>query len=328
MWKAKQPYNVNVAGTAAALASLADTDELAENVALLRQERTRLFELLSSFTGLQVPPSQANFILCKVKNMPAIRLKEELAQGGILVRYYNNRYLKDYIRVSVGRPQDSEILFNALQEIFNEKPTRITATADSALSRQAKVERQTRETLVEVRLKIDGRGHSQIRTGLPFFDHMLQQIAVHGLFDLDINARGDLEIDPHHTVEDTALALGDAFQKALGERRGLVRTAAAYSPMDESLAWVCVDFSGRPYTVLQGNWTDGYAGDIPLSLFKHFLESFAGRAGCNLHARIEYGNDTHHQIEAIFKALGRVLDAANRHRPPAGPNPSPPVKEC
>ena len=176
--------------------------------------------------------------------------------------------------------------------------------------RQSNISRTTGETKIELALDIDGTGKHEITTGVPFFDHMLTQIAVHGLFDLKLHAQGDLEIDPHHTIEDTGLALGQAFREALGDRRGIVRMASAYCPMDESLALVAVDFSGRPYTVVQAEWNAPYIGGVPVTLFPHFLESFALEARCNLHARILYGRDDHHQAEAIFKALARAMNAA------------------
>ena len=176
--------------------------------------------------------------------------------------------------------------------------------------RRSNISRTTGETKIELALDIDGTGKHEITTGVPFFDHMLTQIAVHGLFDLKLHAQGDLEIDPHHTIEDTGLALGQAFREALGDRRGIVRMASAYCPMDESLALVAVDFSGRPYTVVQAEWNAPYIGGVPVTLFPHFLESFALEARCNLHARILYGRDDHHQAEAIFKALARAMNAA------------------
>lgn len=333
LWKAKQPYNVNVAASAAAVASLQDLDTLAANVALLRQERERLFERLGGVPFLRPFPSQSNFILCQVLGRSAKALKEALAQMGILVRYYNSPLLQDYIRVSVGRPQDSDALLSALQTLAAEPAAAIPVTGGSpkrevpptsapeasppaAVSlRRAVLTRQTGETQVEVRLDIDGSGSHQIDTGLPFLDHMLAQIAVHGLFDLYIKAAGDLHIDPHHTLEDVALTLGSAFQQALGERAGIVRMASADCPMDESLAWVAVDFSGRPYTVFQVDWHTPAIGSLPTSLFAHFFESFALNARCNLHAAVRYGRDDHHQAEALFKALGRALCAAARIDP-------------
>jgi len=193
--------------------------------------------------------------------------------------------------------------------------TRPLKSEAASNARQANIHRQTSETQVEVRLDIDGNGRYQIDTGLPFLDHMLTQIAVHGLFDLYIQARGDLHIDAHHTMEDIALALGSAFQEALGSREGIVRMASADCPMDESLAWVAIDFSGRPYSVIQVEWHGSEVGGLPVSLFAHFLESFAIQARCNLHVHLRYGRDDHHQAEAIFKALARAMCAATRIDP-------------
>jgi histidinol-phosphate aminotransferase len=317
LWKAKQPYNVNVAATAAALASLEDLEYLAGNVTRIRQERARLLSMLADVPYLRPFPSQANFILCQVTDRPAQELKNDLAKKGVLVRHYNNALLQDYIRASVGRPQDSDALISALQE----RPVSIPVTGvESAQepappTRQASLTRQTGETKVEVRLNIEGSGQHQINTGLPFLDHMLTQIAVHGLFDLTIQAEGDLHIDPHHTMEDVALTLGSAFQQALGDKTGIVRMASAECPMDESLAWIALDFSGRPYSVIQVEWHGPSVGNLPVSLFAHFLESFAVQARCTLHVHVRYGRDDHHQAEAIFKALARALDAATRIDP-------------
>lgn len=181
--------------------------------------------------------------------------------------------------------------------------------------RTATIERKTNETDIRLSLNLDGRGRADIQTGLGFLDHMLHHIALHGLFDLELRAQGDLHVDEHHTVEDCALALGEAFDQALGSRRGIHRMGSFYVPMDESLAFVAVDFSGRPYTVVQAQWRTPSVGGIATSLFPHFLESFAVAARCNLHARVLYGRDDHHQAEALFKALGRALDAATRLDP-------------
>jgi len=187
------------------------------------------------------------------------------------------------------------------------KPTRIGA-----------IQRQTNETDIQVRLDLDGRGACQVDTGIGFLDHMLHHLAVHGLFDLELQARGDLHVDPHHTLEDCALALGQAFDQALGSRQGIVRMASYYVPMDDALAFIAVDLSGRPYTVIQAEWTAPLLGNIPTSLFLHFFESLAVTARCNLHARLLYGRDDHHKVEALFKALARALEAATRLDPRRG----------
>lgn len=176
--------------------------------------------------------------------------------------------------------------------------------------RTSTINRKTQETEVTVRLGLDGTGAYTIESGLPFLDHMLSQLALHGLFDLEMHAKGDLQVDPHHTVEDCALALGEAFDRALGARSGIARAGSAYMPLDEALAFVVVDLSGRPYAVIQADWHTPYVGNIPTSLFPHFLESFAVTSRCNLHARVLYGRDDHHQVEALFKALARALSAA------------------
>lgn len=186
--------------------------------------------------------------------------------------------------------------------------------------RHSEINRKTTETDIHLSLNLDGSGKHTIDTGIGFLDHMLTHIAVHGLFDLELHAKGDLHVDVHHTVEDCALALGQALDHALGNRGGIVRTASAYVPMDESLAFVVIDLSGRPYTVIQAEWHTPSTGNIPTSLFPHFLESLAIAGRMNLHARVLYGRDDHHQAEALFKALGRALDGATRLDPRRGMN--------
>ncbi len=176
--------------------------------------------------------------------------------------------------------------------------------------RSATIKRQTRETAVNLTLHLDGSGAHDIKTGVGFLDHMLRHVAVHGLFDLKVRATGDLEIDAHHTIEDVAIVLGQTLDKALGERAGIQRLGHAYVPMDEALAFVAVDLSGRAYPVIQADWHTPTIGQMPTSLVPHFLETLAVHGRLNLHARIEYGRDDHHQAEALFKALGRALRTA------------------
>jgi len=181
--------------------------------------------------------------------------------------------------------------------------------------RTATIERRTTETQVQVTLDLDGSGQCDVSTGVGFLDHMLRHVAVHGLLDITVHAQGDLEIDPHHTVEDVALALGACLDRALGERKGLVRMGHAYVPMDESLAFVAVDLSGRPYAVIVADWSAPTIGQMPTTLVPHFLESLATTGRMNLHARVLYGRDDHHKAEALFKALGRALEMAVRVEP-------------
>ncbi len=184
--------------------------------------------------------------------------------------------------------------------------------------RKATIHRQTRETDIQLTLNLDGTGQYEIETGAGFLDHMLTHVAAHGLFDLTVRASGDLHIDPHHTVEDVALVLGQAFAEALGDKTGITRMGSATVPMDESLAFVAVDLSGRPYCVTEVDWTGPTVGGLPVTLIPHFFESFAVTARANVHARVLYGWDDHHKAEGLFKALGRALDAATRPDPRRG----------
>jgi imidazoleglycerol-phosphate dehydratase len=183
------------------------------------------------------------------------------------------------------------------------------------MTRTAEIHRVTKETDVLVRLEIDGSGQVDISTGVGFYDHMLHHVAHHGLFDLTIKATGDLHIDEHHTVEDVAITLGQVLDKALGDRKGISRMADAWVTMDEALAQVIIDLSGRPYAVFTGTFDTPKIGGLGTSLIPHALESLATHARMNLHTRVLYGRDDHHKAEAIFKALGRALDAATQIDP-------------
>ncbi len=181
--------------------------------------------------------------------------------------------------------------------------------------RTATVTRKTNETDVRVSLTLDGRGRYTIDTGIGFLDHMLTHIARHGLFDLQVQARGDVAVDAHHTVEDVALALGRAFGEALGERRGIVRMADATVPMDEALATVAVDIGGRGYAVVQAGFASPMIGQMDADLFAHFVQTLAQEARMNIHARVLYGSNDHHKAEGLFKALARALDRATQIDP-------------
>ena len=189
-------------------------------------------------------------------------------------------------------------------------------------TRSATITRHTAETQITLSLNLDGSGAAEISTGVGFFDHMLHHVAHHGLFDLRVQAEGDLHIDAHHTVEDVAICLGRALDEALGERRGIARMGAAYVPMDEALARVVVDLSGRPYAVVQASFDAPAVGQMPTALVAHVLESVAFNARMNLHAAVLYGRDDHHKAEALFKALGRALSVAVALDPRRGGVPS------
>lgn len=181
--------------------------------------------------------------------------------------------------------------------------------------RTTELTRQTKETSVRLALNVDGTGRYQIDTGLGFFDHMLTQIAVHGFFDLIVKARGDLHIDAHHTIEDCAMVLGQAFHTALGDKAGIARMATCFVPMDDALSRTAIDLSGRAYSRVEVDWQGPTVGQLPTSLIEHFLESFAVACRCNLHAAVLYGRDNHHMAESLFKGLGRALDEATQIDP-------------
>lgn len=173
--------------------------------------------------------------------------------------------------------------------------------------REAQLERNTKETQIKGNLRIDGTGLYQISTGIRFLDHMLELFSKHGAFDLELKATGDLDVDQHHTVEDTGIVLGDLFSKALGDRRGINRSGYFVQPMDESLAVVAVDLGGRPTLVLDQQVNVVHVGDLQTELLHDFFEGFTNHAGANLHVKVLYGRSNHHKIEAIFKCFARAL---------------------
>jgi imidazoleglycerol-phosphate dehydratase len=187
------------------------------------------------------------------------------------------------------------------------------------VARRTKIERNTTETQIAIALDLDGSGQRSIATPLPFLSHMLEAFARHGVFDLDVAATGDVEIDGHHTVEDIGLVLGNAFEQALGDRAGIVRYGWATLPMDEVLVTVALDFCGRPAFVWRVAGLDGkWIGDFDCELVKEFFAAFATRAQCNLHVVVHYGGNAHHMIECMFKAFARAADAATRIDPRLG----------
>ena len=177
--------------------------------------------------------------------------------------------------------------------------------------RTAAVTRETAETEIEVMLAVDGDGDATVETGIGFFDHMLSSFAMHGLFDLTVRCDGDLDVDDHHTVEDVTIAVGEAFDEALGEKRGIHRFADRRVPLDEAIASVVVDVSGRPYFAFDGGFSQESVGGMTSHMAKHFCRSLATNAGLTLHAGVE-GENAHHEIEALFKCLARALDDATR----------------
>ena len=175
------------------------------------------------------------------------------------------------------------------------------------MPRTASIRRNTKETQISLRLNLDGRGKSQISTGIPFFDHMLDLVARHGAFDLQLQAQGDLQVDQHHTVEDVGIALGEAVNNALGNRRGILRAGYFLMPMDETLAVAAIDLGGRAFCVVNAKFSARRVGDFQTELVEDFFQGFAQSARANVHLRLLYGRSSHHQVEALFKAFARAL---------------------
>ena len=180
------------------------------------------------------------------------------------------------------------------------------------VERRALVKRRTSEVSAEIDVDLDGTGKFDIRTGIPFFDHMLSQFAKHGYFDLSVKAEGDIDVDFHHTVEDVGLTLGEAFSRALGDKRGIARYGHAIIPFDDALVVAAVDLSDRPCLVFRGDLPKGKVGEFDVELAEEFFKSFSSSLRCNLHMDVRRGTNLHHAVEATFKALGRSMDAASR----------------
>jgi imidazoleglycerol-phosphate dehydratase len=178
--------------------------------------------------------------------------------------------------------------------------------------RQGVIERKTKETEIEIKINIDGSGVADIDTGIGFFDHMLDLFAFHGKFDLTVKCNGDLEVDTHHTVEDIGISLGKAFLEAMGDKKGIRRYSTVFLPMDEALARVALDISGRAYLVYEDKLSKDYLGQMDTQNFKEFLRAFINEARITLHAEVLYGDNDHHKIEAVFKGIGRALAEASQ----------------
>ena len=180
------------------------------------------------------------------------------------------------------------------------------------MARCATIERNTKETKIRLTLDLDGTGKADIHTGIGFFDHMLNGFARHGLFDLKLCVDGDLEVDTHHTIEDTGIVLGQAFAKALGDKAGIARFGSFYVPMDEALAFTALDISGRPFVVFEASFLQERVGEYDSCMTEEFVRAFAVNGGITLHTRLEYGTNAHHGIEAIFKSIAHALRLAVR----------------
>jgi imidazoleglycerol-phosphate dehydratase len=181
------------------------------------------------------------------------------------------------------------------------------------MPRTAQIRRNTKETQIQLRLNLDGRGKAQVSTGIPFFDHMLDLVTRHGGFDLWLKATGDLDVDQHHTVEDVGIALGEAVNAALGNKRGILRAGYFLMPMDETLAAAAIDLGGRSSCVVKARFSAARVGDFQTELVEDFFQGFAQAARANVHLRVLYGRSSHHQVEALFKAFARALRFAVSH---------------
>jgi histidinol-phosphate aminotransferase len=309
-YRVKPPYNVSTPNQKAALETLSMNSLVMRRVDEIVKEREVLKrELLRIPSVNKIWPSDANFLLVKVDDPDVVY--DQLIRRKIIVRNRNSQ-VPGALRITVGTPSENRKLLSALAEItgvtLGESNEGLVGFAATGGGRTAEVTRITSETSVVIKLSLDGEGLSTIDTGIGFLDHMLTQFARHGDIDLDVSASGDTEVDEHHTVEDVALALGEAFDRALGHRRGIERFGFLL-PMDDALAQVAIDFGGRPCLVWDVKFSTERTGGIGNDMFRHFFSSFCDSARCNLNIKAEGYND-HHKIEAIFKAFARSVKMA------------------
>jgi histidinol-phosphate aminotransferase/imidazoleglycerol-phosphate dehydratase/histidinol-phosphatase len=299
--KVQAPYPLTQSSIVAALDALSPNGlvQSAERRKLLASERMRLAKLLPQSPYVKsVFPSDANFLLVETKD--AKTFMEKLQAYGIRARD-RSKIVPDAVRFSFGTPEENNILLKALDIDVETKPTRI---------RLFSKQRKTKETAIDVTVNLDEPGFLDIATGIGFFDHMLSQLASHGGFGLVLHCKGDLEIDQHHSIEDCALALGETLKAALGDKRGIARFGFN-APLDEALAQVTVDLSGRPYFVFTGTFPSQTVGEMSSEMVPHFFRSLATAMGAAIHVTVQ-GENTHHMVEASFKATGRALREAFR----------------
>lgn len=312
MEKIKYPYSVNVITERLVLQELERENERREQIATLIDERKKLVRELEQMDVIRrVYPSDANFLLVQVDQPREIYTR--LIERGIIVRDRSKIIgCEGCLRLTVGTPDENIALVNALKHI--DEPVQPGQTLPVFCGeRVAVVKRKSRETDITARLDLDSNSPSKIETGIGFFDHMLDQIVHHGGFSLQLTARGDLQVDEHHTIEDAGLVLGEAFRIALGDKRGIGRYGFAL-PMDESRAMVLLDFGGRIATRWDVEFKREKLGEMPTEMIEHFFESFAQAARCNLHITAR-GKNEHHKAEAIFKAFARALRMAVERKP-------------
>ncbi len=291
------PYPIPSLSVEAAVAALSPSRRavVSERIATLLAERDRVEAALKSAPGVRrVYPSEANFLFLDVEDPDG--LAEKLRAAGVRARF-RPMVCPGGLRISIGTPEENDIALAA----FGVAPSGL-------VDRRASVVRDTKETKIAVSVNLDDASVRKIETGIPFFDHMLEQTAAHGGFSLTLGCEGDLEIDAHHTIEDCAIALGQALRQALGDKAGIARFGFAL-PMDEAEAQVLVDLSGRPYAVFEGQFDQDHIGDYPTQMTEHVFKSLAEAIGAAIHVKIVGEND-HHKTEAAFKAFGRTLRQA------------------
>ena len=312
--KVKPPYNINGATQQLVLQSVSNASRVKIMAEEIIDERKVLTDLLQKLTIVEtIYPSDANFLLVKMQD--AKKVQDHLLSQGIVVRDRSNtRLCENCLRITVGTKEENEFLLNVLKRYSGEEV--IYQPADDVKEppvRNARHERNTSETKILIDLNIDGNGTASLNTGLGFFDHMLEQIARHGRIDLTVEAKGDLYIDEHHTIEDVGIALGEAFAKVLSDKRGMERYGFAL-PMDDAEAKVLIDFGGRSWLVWNAEFKREKIGDMPTEMFFHFFKSFSDAAKCNLNIECK-GDNEHHKIEAIFKAFAKAIRMAVKKDP-------------
>jgi histidinol-phosphate aminotransferase len=293
------PYPMPGPSVAAAMLALSPARRplFEDRIALLRSERARMARLLATSPWLDsVLKGQGNFLFLRPRSLE--NLKARLSARGISARLRTN-WRGDAVRLTIGTPAENDLALAAFG-----------VTEPSAATRRAEVTRDTRETRIALVLDLDKAEPRRIRTGVGFYDHMLEQVAAHAGISLVLECEGDLEIDAHHTVEDCALALGSALKQALGQRKGIARYGFVV-PMDEAQAAISLDLSGRPYCRFEGEFAVEKIGEYPTALTAHVFRSLADSLGASIHLSVT-GQDDHHKTEACFKALGRALRQAVR----------------
>lgn len=297
--KVRAPYPVSAPTESTVFAAIGEKGTAATKARIecLRRERARMMVELGKCDLIDtIYPSQANFVL--VKSTDSAELVRRCLASGIVVRD-RSAEAANCVRISVGSEEENSAFLSAVRG----EPVPAETTA-----RRATVTRTTKETAITATVNLEGTGNATIHTGIAYFDHMLEQIARHGGFDMTVSVAGDLNVDEHHTVEDTALVIGECLNQALGDRMGIGRYGFLL-PMDESEAKVSLDLSGRPYLVFKGTFPREFVGELPTELVPHFFRSLSDALRATLHVEVT-GENAHHMVEACFKAVGRSLRQA------------------